>query len=102
MGRKLIKPVDDLDLYVEWSSIVEQPISWGTRAEMAEEGWEELDLLRADRYGSTWPKAGKWDIYAQLGILYWKDLPTVIDLYESDHEIDTEDPRILALLEPFE
>ena len=102
MGRKLIKPDASVDFYVEWSSIVEHPIRWGKRKKMVKWNWSDKHLQDADTHGSTWPGKKRWDIYYQEGILYWKDLPAVIDIYESGKDVELDDPRILALLEPFE
>lgn len=54
MGRFIIKPKKDEDFYVEWSTIVDNWITAGTRQEMIDEaGIDEKRLVRADEYGSS-------------------------------------------------
>lgn len=45
MGRSIIKAHQDLDLYIEWSSIVDAPTFVGSRVEMF------AYLVRGDRHG---------------------------------------------------
>lgn len=100
MGRKLFQPDPQLDLYIEWSSIVESPVGWGTKQQFLNEGrWNEQEFERIAKYGSTWP-GEDWEIYMQQGYMYWKDMPRMIELRQEGKS--AEDPEILALLEPFE
>lgn len=93
MGKPVYKASPDLDLYAEWSSIVEAPTFIGTRAEMLEhltqnqdrrgDDTPEVRLARADETGSSslrdpmssyaGPLSGAWDddgeIVEQLGWL---------------------------------
>lgn len=72
MGRYIIKPDKELDLYVEWSTTVDNPTCVASRAEMAAylvEGQKhtsaqaEARLERADRSGSSMldPTGCDWD-----------------------------------------
>jgi len=118
MGRIVIKPDRDEDFYVGWSTIVEAPIWFGSRADALkciiqdhrESGGPadppEERLARADRYGSSIkPEAnygfGYWDddgfIYEQRGVLPRKYLIEACRLLAAD-----DDPGVWDLLEPFE
>jgi hypothetical protein len=108
MGRTLIKPDRNDDFYVEWSSIVESPMAWGTREEML----AELDvdgeerLARADEYGTSalWgnPRAYGFDddgvlIYQQRGVLRHDQLKQLCTRLGENEEADISD-----LLAPFD
>jgi hypothetical protein len=59
MVRFIIKPEKDRDFYIEWSTIVDHPMSWGTRDNMFGPG-DDTRLERADMYGSTGLE-GHWE-----------------------------------------
>jgi hypothetical protein len=111
MGNIIVKAAKDLDLYVEWSSIVEAPLTWGTRQEFLDEGYAEERLERADARGSS----------SYIGICFWGDddglileqrgflprakIPAYLEIMTEQWKaknFDGDDPRILALLEPLE
>lgn len=55
MGHTIIKPTRDEDFYVVYSSVVDAPIRWGTRAEL-ESTYEHAApdrFGRADEHGSS-------------------------------------------------
>ncbi len=54
MPHFIVKYEPDLDLYVNWSTVTDSPLSEGTRSDFLEEepGWGER-LDRADEYGSS-------------------------------------------------
>lgn len=118
MGNIIIKPERDQDFYVGWSTIVEAPTWFGSRAEAVGYVTEdhrthggpsdppEERLARADRLGSSIkPEAGYgfgyWDdedfIYEQRGTLPRKHLIEACRLLAADDEAGVWD-----LLEPFE
>lgn len=121
MGHILIKPFRDEDKYVYWSTMVEAPIGYGNREEMARllaeemrRSWTPSDppeerLQRADVYGSssigygTHPPyvEGWWDdqtyIYEQRGILHRSKLYEAAALCAVGL-----DSQVWDLLEPFE
>jgi hypothetical protein len=119
MGSQIIKISRDDDLYMEWSSIVEAPTWFGTRAETLEylagnDGNREMRpadthesrLARADETGSsgyrpwgcTWDYYGK--IYMQRGVLPRSAFAEFARRWLAA-EGDTE-PDVADLLEPFE
>lgn len=54
MPQIIVKANPDEDLYVSWSTIVDGPAEWGTRAEMIDEyGHDPERLDRADRTGTS-------------------------------------------------
>ena len=61
MGRYIIKAEKDVDFYVEWSTIVDNWVSAGTRQEMLDGGITEDRLDRADSLGSSYGLSdGRW------------------------------------------
>lgn len=107
---RFIMKVPDRDLYVEWSSIVEAPIAWGSRAEMmdGEEGSVDPERLdRADMYGTSSfiGQGTNGTIYMQLGYLPIENLGKFLDVmteqWAADEFVD-DDPRLLALLQPLD
>lgn len=61
MGRYIIKAEKDVDFYVEWSTIVENWVSAGTRQEMLDGGITEVRLDKADSLGSSYDlSCGRW------------------------------------------
>jgi hypothetical protein len=103
MGRYIIKPEKDRDLYIEWSTIVDSPIWWGTRQEFSDEGFEEERLDRADRLGSSsmvgssrWDDAG--EIVNNVGpVTLWVKREDLIPFVES-LDGDKYDPRYASIL----
>lgn len=87
MPRIIIKPKKDEDFYVEWSTIVEQPVDWGTRDDMLDIGTPPARLERADEAGTSamWPNLTRpaygWDrgdrtmILSDQGNIRSKDQP---------------------------
>lgn len=53
MAYYILKPDRDVDLYVEWSTIVESVTAIGTRQEFLNEGTDAARLDRVDRVGSS-------------------------------------------------
>lgn len=122
MGSQIIKVSPDRDLYMEWSSIVEAPTFFGTRAEtavylaepkqglhettIAHEDAVEQRLARADLTGSSAysPLGCDWDdhgeIYQQQGYLPRARFGEFADRFLAAGE-DAE-PDVSDLLEPFE
>lgn len=114
MGREIIKINEEEDFYVVWSSIVESPVMWGTRAETVEYLLEvderkpefalpsiEVALERADEHGSSSRLGTEWDDY---GVIFeqkgWVLRSRLVDFLNSyDEETRSFD---LSLLEPFE
>lgn len=107
MGRYILR-VPDRDLYVEWSTVVEAPIMWGTREEFLDDGFEVKRLDRADALGSSSlisAKPNKGEIYMQKGWLPMERLGAFMDIHTEQYNagvFDDDDPRLLALLDPFE
>ncbi|MFD6565482.1 hypothetical protein [Micromonospora profundi] len=122
MPSIVIKPERDRDFYVIWSTIVEAPTAWGTRAEVRgylAEDWEERspgrtpDMLddfdgRLDRAAVHGTSAlggfaffGRWDdegfMYEQRGVLPRHHLTRACELLGEDRESEVWD-----LLEPIE
>lgn len=66
MPHFIMKPVAERDFYIDWSTIVDRPILWGSRAELQRaldpdsNGSDRFD--RADRTGtSSFIGDGAWD-----------------------------------------
>lgn len=113
MGTIVIKPERDVDFYVGWSSIVEAPVWWGDRAEVAEYMADDARcgpsdeikkrFARADENGTSSynRRDGGWDdhgfVYEQRGILPRKHLIEACRRLEAGDE-----PGVWDLLEPFE
>ena len=92
MGTIVIKPERDVDFYIGWSTITENPHWWGSRAEATEYLAEDRSrrgnidhppeerLARADQHGTSdmSVRDGEWGddefIYEQRGILHRKHL----------------------------
>jgi hypothetical protein len=65
MPRTIYKADRERDLYVVWSSVVDCPIAWGTRAEIVDylrmtdhpDAWADERFERVDRSGTSamWP-----------------------------------------------
>lgn len=126
MGSQIIKVSRDVDLYMEWSSIVESPTYIGRRADLAAylaepvATWEgtctpstelvEQRLERADRLGSSGrsPFGCRWDdhgeIYEQRGWLPRANMETFARLLldAGDESADEQAARVAALIVPFE
>ncbi len=115
MGHILLKPSKDEDFYIYWSTVVDMPMAWGTRADLqtdpdfwtelaAEDRWERTDASgTSERFGSS-----SWDQdnhirYGNYGYLRRSELKKLTDMFESLPEDAPEShPAILALLRPFE
>lgn len=123
MGYQIYKEAPDVDYYVEWSSIVEEPTFGGTRAEMLPYLWEQDDrkpdrirdtdpshpenrLKRADEFGTSalWgsPRDGSWEdeggeVYMQRGIVSRANIFVLTRRLGEDENADVAD-----LIEPFE
>jgi hypothetical protein len=121
MPAYILKIHPDRDLYVEWSTIVDNAIRWGTRAEfldhlakvqpdLLDDPWHcpEARLARADAHGTSalsniedrHPPRGGWDsslMVEQRGTLRRDDLEAYVAAMEAG------DPdKAYALLVPFE
>jgi hypothetical protein len=83
MGRALLKPKKDENFYVEWSSIVEAPVKWGTRR-MFTSDWNERELARVDEHGTSTGWYDGWDdpdpglMYEQRGRVKLEDLKDLV------------------------
>lgn len=122
MPHIVIKAEPNRDAYVYWSTIVEAPLTYGTRAEMLEclaKEWRKQHpgmptdsitdpaarLDRADRTGTSaaggFAFFGAWDyeefIYEQRGYLARRDLLRAVQLLCEDREAEVWD-----LLTPLE
>ena len=53
MPAFIVKPQSHEDFYVEWSTVVDAPLRWGSRQECAEAGVPEERLARADAKGTS-------------------------------------------------
>lgn len=114
MGRIVMKEAPDVDFYVIWSSIVDAPVYWGARAEIAARVESQVDnpaeerLARADATGTSampdpWVThshlPGAWDdsgfIYDQRG---WLPRAKVFEL--ARRLAVSSDPDVDDLLEP--
>lgn len=115
MGKEIIKVAPDVDLYMEWYSVVEAPTAVGARAEMlrylkpahdcpacqCNPAAERLD--RADRTGTSgldgwghdWDSSGL--IYEQRGFL-----PRVRFAEFARRFLAEDEQGMIALLDPFE
>lgn len=102
MGRYLLKPTQDSDFYVDWSTIVEDAISWGSREDMKGWGATEERLARCDQYGTSarwfrrsWLGEGAYtkdgEIWKQQGWLPYIQMEAffnkIAELYPGDEEI---------------
>lgn len=109
MPRFIMKVAPDRDAYIEWSTVVDAPVSIGTRAAYAAEHGEER-LARTDTQGTSaaysdklppTEQDGGWDdwgqIYMQRGKLRRARFGDVFDLLAAD--INAEIPG--EWLEPF-
>lgn len=115
MPRLLVKPVKDEDFYVYYSTIVDMPVDWGTRADFEEDeefveeskqsGGVADRIKRADKVGTSrrygrllaFPDHDPYN-YGGYGWMERSELKKLTDLYESDPGIDEADPRILELV----
>lgn len=102
MGRTIIKVDPGLDLYIEWSSIVEEPIMWGPRRFLELRGIDAQRLDRSDKQGSSsYHGFNFWDhdvlIYKQQGILRRANMSELLERLEQDAKADVSD-----LLDPFD
>lgn len=65
MPSHIVKPIRDEDFYLRYSTVVDSPCEFGTRAEMLAEGVDADRLDRADAEGTSarWgnPLAYGWD-----------------------------------------
>jgi len=119
MGRMIVKPNREKNLYVLWSSITDTPLMWGKRRHFLKwakdpANWDVLSpdqieamLDRADATSSSsriFPES--WDedfsiIYAGYGYIMNSEQEKLLEVLELK-DVDTDDPRALALLHPFE
>lgn len=119
MPSYVLKVARESDQYVYWSTVVEAPTAWGTRADVLAMLRDESDpwlrhdaphhpdqrMARADQFGTSCNDLGDglrfydWDedtlIYQQLGTLRRSDL------WELCSRLDREE-SVLDLLAPFE
>lgn len=112
MGRVIVKPVKNKDFYVEYCSIVDMPVAWGSRGDFLGDypDWEprldRADLLSTSAlyYTGTWHKDRMY-MYAQYGMIPRSRLREITDIYEKmdiEDQYFEDDPRILELLTDFE
>lgn len=108
MPQYVVKVSPDRDFYVEWSTIVDDVIGFGTRVEMIDHlrrnsqigGPPEPRMERADLTGTSinGARLGGWDhdtfVINQLGLLSRSDLEA--------YAVAKTDREAFALLKPFE
>lgn len=58
MPTFVVKPDRSEDWYVAWSTVVDAPSEWGTRAELVGYGYEADRIDRADECGTS--MRGRW------------------------------------------
>jgi hypothetical protein len=113
MPTIVIKPDRDVDFYIGWSTVTENPHWWGPRSEVTaylaerasayHDDQPEVRLARADRYGTSdmSVREGEWGddglIYEQRGILPRRHLVAACEALGRADEA-----AVWALLEPFE
>lgn len=65
MPSYIIKPEREQDFYVMWSTIVEAPTGWGSRAELTEDQWWDTSEMsperfaRVDEFGTSCLETGR-------------------------------------------
>ncbi|QAY70005.1 hypothetical protein [Xylanimonas protaetiae] len=103
MPSYIIKADPDTDLFVEWSTVVEAPTRWGTRAQLEAAGFDADRLDRAATKGSScrgdiadWYVWGEGFIYQQQGWLPRARLAALVERLGSDEHANVTD-----LLDPF-
>ena len=69
MGNAILKGTPDLDMYCEWSTVVDGPTSVGTRAEMLARGVSPERLDRADKRGASWLDSDTYQTFDSHGLL---------------------------------
>lgn len=95
LPRSIVKPEKDKDFYVEWSTVVDAPTFYGTRADIIEHSKEsdwrhiaEERLERADATGTSarWYKASWEDdeiyILEQTGTFPRSKMFEVVTVYD--------------------
>jgi len=104
MPSYIVKVDQDTDLFVEWSTVVEAPCFWGSRAAMEAAGYATDRLDRAEATGSScagdisgWYTWGEGFIYDQQGWLPRARLAELTARLGADRRADCTD-----LLDPFE
>lgn len=118
MPTIIVKPDRDVDFYLGWSSVVDAPVWFGSRAEVLEDDgtrslglWENVPgetitrLDRADEFGTSAlygdPRDGGWEdtgfVFMNCGWLPRERLRTLADRLM----LDENDP-CTDLLDPFE
>ena len=75
MPSFIVKARPDEDWYCMWSTVVDAPTSWGTRAEMVQHAWDARDVAserfeRADKNGTSAKIPGTSDDRQWFG---WND-----------------------------
>lgn len=111
MGRYLIKPTQDSDFYVDWSTFFDDAVSWGSREDMKRWGASEERLERCDKHGTSanwfrrswnvdWKDGKDGEIWKQQGWLPYANmedfLEKISELYPGDERI----PENLLELHP--
>jgi hypothetical protein len=112
MPKYIIKPNPEVDFYVDWSTIVEDAISWGDRKFMRKCGVEKERLERADQTGTSayGQKDRSGEIWKQKGWLYYSQMEDfftkLAELYPGDERIPENvleiHPELWDYLEKFE
>lgn len=110
MPSFIIKPDAEEDFYVNWSTVVDAPLQWGTREELMydlgnENGGIPERFDCADRYGTSMcdpnlPRDDQWFGWNETKFLvreivpHWDKYITLIkreDLKEMCHRLETDD-----------
>lgn len=93
MPRHIIKPERDVDFYVEYSTIVDCPVGWGSREDFLKKrevqpSQQRERLERADETGTS----------SHLGIHAWKDEEIwLCNVADDDRVIKRSDLRAFCL-----
>jgi len=111
----LMKPQSDVDLYVWWSTIIDGPVMWGTKADFLKKykkrKWMfrfgedfKQKIARADETGcsSTWTPAGEERNWGGYGTIAWENIPAALKIWETDLGMDMGDERLLWLVDKWE
>jgi len=117
MSSFIIKAERDIDFYVWWSDNIEEPLGWGTRAEILGMLFEDdhraplaqrlQRLARADEYGTS-SRIGdcRWDdetiIFRQQGLLPRADLRALCQMYDARGGKAPKRKAVAHLLMPWE
>jgi hypothetical protein len=85
MGRYLIQPVPEMDFYIEWSSIIDQPVCWGTKDMFLDNtSYKEDDFQWAERGHGRTDHIVAIDSETSLWVTKENLMPFVLSFKEDD------------------